>query len=82
MPPKSFSLHLVGLSALLSSSSFAAVTASFDFESETANDFFSDSVTGWSQDQSNPKLGPQGLSQAVLRILHGNVDPAFYAVFF
>ena len=54
MPPKSFSLHLVGLSALLSSSSFAAVTASFDFESETANDFFSDSVTGWSQDQSNP----------------------------
>ena len=51
---KSFSVHVVGLSALLSSSSFSAVTASIDFESETLNDFFSDSVTGWSQDQSNP----------------------------
>ena len=51
---KSFSVHVVGLSALLSASSFSAVTASFDFESETLNDFFSDSVTGWSQDQSNP----------------------------
>jgi hypothetical protein len=51
---KSFSLHLVGLSALLSSSSFSAVTASLDFESETLNDFFSDSVTDWSQDQTNP----------------------------
>ena len=54
MSLKSFTIHLAGLSALLSSSSFSAVTASFDFESETLNDFFSDSVTGWSQDQSNP----------------------------
>ena len=54
MSPKSFSLHLVGLSVLLSSSSFSAVSASFDFESETLNDLFSDSVTDWSQDQSNP----------------------------
>ncbi|MDB4666574.1 hypothetical protein OAK94_01545 [bacterium] len=42
------------MSTLLSSSCFSAVTASLDFESETLNDFFSDSVTDWSQDQTNP----------------------------
>ena len=50
----SFAIRVVGLSALLSSSCFSAVTASLDFESETLNDFFSDSVTDWSQDQTNP----------------------------
>lgn len=42
------------LPILLCSHVVASVTATFDFNSEGANDYFSDSVTGWTQDSANP----------------------------
>ena len=42
------------LPILLCSHVVASVTATFDFNSEGANDYFSDGVSGWTQDSSNP----------------------------
>lgn len=54
----SYLLPLLGLSALLTGTSFAVVVVAYDFESESNGDYFSNGgvseVTGWSQDTANP----------------------------
>ena len=58
MNTKTSSLLKFGLSLLLVCPAFAATSVTYDFEVESngvpQGDFFSDSVTGWSQDTTNP----------------------------
>ncbi len=66
MNTKISSLPKFGLSLFLVCPALAATSVTYDFEAETAGDFFSDSVTDWSQDTTNPSAFGQSFPLAYI----------------